>query len=95
MANWQAMAQSEMCQRFQGIKPTYADSPALAEVLFLTLKSRIATSEKIFLDTPEVNPTAVALAEKYMMQPSFETAVDVYRGLPCSTSGSCVWCYIF
>jgi hypothetical protein len=39
----------------------------------------VRASDAIFLDTPEINPAAVALAQKYNMQVSFETA-RMYTG---------------
>ncbi|MBD3421454.1 MAG: GNAT family N-acetyltransferase [Chitinivibrionales bacterium] len=67
------------CRNGYKIGPLFADNPELAESLFLALKSRIGLSEPIFLDTPEVNQAAVALAEKYGMKISFETA-RMYTG---------------
>jgi len=61
------------CRNGFKIAPLFADSPELAETIFLALKSRTNTSEPIFLDTPEINDHAVALAEKYSMKISFET----------------------
>ncbi|MCZ4251131.1 GNAT family N-acetyltransferase [Pseudoalteromonas shioyasakiensis] len=62
------------CQNGFKIGPLFADSPQLAESLFLALKSKASASDAIFLDTPEINQAAVALAQKYNMQVSFETA---------------------
>lgn len=62
------------CQNGFKIGPLFADSPQLAESLFLALKSKVSASDAIFLDTPEINQAAVALAQKYNMQVSFETA---------------------
>ncbi|WPD24770.1 MAG: GNAT family N-acetyltransferase [Candidatus Electrothrix scaldis] len=49
------------CRTGYKIGPLFADSPELAESLFLALKSKVAATETIFLDTPEVNPAAVVL----------------------------------
>ncbi|KDM90226.1 GNAT family N-acetyltransferase [Photobacterium galatheae] len=62
------------CQNGYKIGPLYADNTELAERLFLALKSRAASSQPVFLDVPEVNTAAVALAEKYGMTVSFGTA---------------------
>jgi ribosomal protein S18 acetylase RimI-like enzyme len=62
------------CRSGYKIGPLFADNPELAESLFLALKSKVKPSEPVFLDTPEVNPAAVALAERYHMKVSFETA---------------------
>ena len=67
------------CQNGFKVGPLFADSPELAESLFLALKSKASASDAIFLDTPEINQAAVALAQKYNMQVSFETA-RMYTG---------------
>ncbi len=67
------------CRNGYKIGPLYADSPELAESLFLALKSKTSSSERIFLDTPEVNQAAVELAERHKMNVSFETA-RMYMG---------------
>lgn len=61
------------------IGPLFADTPTLAESLFLSLKSSVGASEPVYLDVPEVNQAAVSLAEKYAMKVSFETA-RMYTG---------------
>nr|WP_209319120.1 GNAT family N-acetyltransferase [Pseudoalteromonas sp. Isolate6] len=61
------------------IGPLYADSAELAETLFLALRAKVSTTEAIYLDVPEVNAAAVALAQKYKMSLSFETA-RMYTG---------------
>lgn len=67
------------CRNGYKIGPLYADNMALAESLFLALKSKTNSSEPIFLDTPEVNQVAVELAETNNMKVSFETA-RMYTG---------------
>ncbi len=62
------------CRSGWKIGPLYADSPQLAELLFLSLKSQTKPSDPVFLDTPEVNPEATALAERHNMKVVFETA---------------------
>ncbi|TMN39951.1 GNAT family N-acetyltransferase [Pseudoalteromonas sp. S2755] len=61
------------------IGPLYADSAELAETLFLALRSKVSKTETIYLDVPEVNAAGVALAQKYKMSLSFETA-RMYTG---------------
>lgn len=61
------------------IGPLNADSPELAERLFIALKTRAAPSEVVYLDVPEVNRAAVQLAETHGMTMSFETA-RMYTG---------------
>ena len=61
------------------IGPLFADCPELAEALFLALRSGIKPAEPFYLDTPEVNQAAVALAKRYNMKVVFETA-RMYTG---------------
>lgn len=67
------------CREGYKIGPLLADSPELAESLFLALKSKLNTSDTVYLDTPEVNQAAISLAERHGMQVSFETA-RMYTG---------------
>jgi GNAT superfamily N-acetyltransferase len=67
------------CRSGHKIGPLFADSPELAEALFLALRSGIKSAETFYLDTPEVNRAAVALAERYNMKVVFETA-RMYTG---------------
>lgn len=62
------------CRNGYKIGPLFADTPDLAEALFLGLKSKVSSSDAIFLDTPEINGAAVNLAKKHNMKLSFETA---------------------
>lgn len=67
------------CRSGYKIGPLFANSPELAESLFLALKSRVKLSEPVFLDTPEVNRAAVNLTERHNMEVVFETA-RMYTG---------------
>jgi hypothetical protein len=67
------------CRSGYKIGPLFADSPELAESLFVALKSRVKPSAPVFLDTPEVNQAAVELAERHDMEIVFETA-RMYTG---------------
>lgn len=67
------------CRVGYKIGPLFADSRELAESLFLALKSRVKSSAPVYLDVPEVNKAAVAMAENFDMKPSFETA-RMYTG---------------
>jgi hypothetical protein len=67
------------CRSGYKIGPLYADNAGLAEQLFLTLKAAVPERVPIFLDTPEANPAAVALAQRHHMTVSFET-VRMYQG---------------
>ena len=70
------------CRSGYKIGPLFAENPELSESLFLALKSKAKPSELIYLDTPEVNRAAVALAERYNMKVSFETARMYMREKP-------------
>ena len=67
------------CRSGFKIGPLFADRPELAESLFLALKSKVKPSDTFYLDIPEVNQAAVAMAERYGMKISFETA-RMYTG---------------
>lgn len=62
------------CRSGYKIGPLFADSPELAEMLFLVLKAGTKPSEAFYIDIPEVNRMAVALAERHNMKVVFETA---------------------
>lgn len=68
-----------ICRSGYKVGPLFADSPELAEHLFMALKSYAAKSAPVFLDTPEVNSAAVDLAKRHNMSVSFETA-RMYTG---------------
>lgn len=61
------------CRAGYKIGPIFADDGTIAEDLFNALSSK-AHGKPVFLDVPEINKDAVRLAEKYGMQPVFETA---------------------
>lgn len=67
------------CRSGFKIGPLFADAPGLARSLFSALIARVPPDRPIFLDTPEVNPEAVALAESHRMTVVFETA-RMYTG---------------
>lgn len=62
------------CQTGFKVGPLFADNEQIADTLFQKLRSFVGKNKQIFLDTPELNKAAVALAEKYKMKPMFETA---------------------
>lgn len=62
------------CRTGFKVGPLFADNENIADILFQRMRSFIGAGAQIFLDTPEVNKQAVALAEKYGMKPMFETA---------------------
>lgn len=61
------------------IGPLFADSPALAERLFLALKAQAPQDAPLFLDIPAPNPAALDLVTRNHMTPVFETA-RMYKG---------------
>lgn len=69
------------CRSGYKIGPLFADSPDIAEELFLCLQADALADSPIYLDTPEVNESALQLAKRYDMQPVFETA-RMYTGVP-------------
>ena len=66
------------CQSGCKVGPLFADDPAIADRLFMALAA-YTEKQPVFLDVPEPNSAAVALAEQYKMQPIFETA-RMYTG---------------
>ncbi len=66
------------CQKGYKIGPLFADDAGVAEEIFLALAAR-AAGETLFLDVPEPNAAALALAERYRLAPVFETA-RMYTG---------------
>lgn len=67
------------CRSGSKIGPLYADSPALAESLFLSLIAGLGAGERFYLDVPEVNRAAADLALRHGMRAMFETA-RMYKG---------------
>ena len=61
------------------IAPLFADSPALAERLFLALKAQAPQDAPLFLDIPAPNRAALDLVTRHQMTPVFETA-RMYKG---------------
>jgi len=70
------------CRTGYKIGPLYAENSKLAESLFVALKSKVESSELVYLDVPEVNKGAVALAEDHNMTISFETARMYTKEIP-------------
>lgn len=61
------------CQQGYKIGPLFADNESIALKLFHGLTSNI-TGEKFYIDVPELNKPAIAIAEKHAMHMVFETA---------------------
>jgi GNAT superfamily N-acetyltransferase len=66
------------CRTGFKIGPLFAETEESAEALFQSLAAE-AGSEPVFLDLPEPNPAARALAARHGLAPVFETA-RMYRG---------------
>lgn len=62
------------CQTGFKVGPLFVNDERIADILFQKMRSFVGSKSQIFLDTPEVNKQAVALAEKYDMKSIFETA---------------------
>lgn len=62
------------CREGFKIGPLFANTPQIAEALFRALSARTPEGSAIYLDVPEPNAHAVALAQHHGMQVVFETA---------------------
>ncbi len=69
------------CRQGFKIGPLFADRADAAEALFLALAAE-ARGSPLFLDPPEPNGEAVALARRHGLAPVFETARMYTRGDP-------------
>jgi predicted N-acetyltransferase YhbS len=67
------------CRDGYKIGPLFADDPAVAESLFGALQAYVPQGAVLYLDVPEPNVAAVALAERHGMVVAFETA-RMYTG---------------
>ncbi|BCJ92226.1 N-acetyltransferase GCN5 [Terrihabitans soli] len=65
------------CREGHKIGPLFADRPDIADALFRALAAQ--APGEVFLDLPEPNASAGAMAERYGLKPVFETA-RMYRG---------------
>lgn len=61
------------CREGHKIGPLFADSPAVAQILFAALAAT-APGAAIYLDVPRPNAEALALVHRHGMKPVFETA---------------------
>lgn len=71
---------------FTGYKigPLFANDKKIADELYLTLAGQVGKKDEVFLDTPEINNGAVAIAEKYKMEKVFATGRIYTDGRPPS-----------
>lgn len=76
------------CREGFKIGPLFADDGETAERLLAGLIAR-APGAPVFLDTPEANPTALALARRHNMTPVFETARMYRNGSPTMRLDRC------
>ena len=70
------------CRRGYKVGPLFADQAKIAEALYHGLAGVVEPGAPVYLDVPEVNPAAVALAERHRMTRVFETARMYTRGAP-------------
>ncbi|ATW28930.1 GNAT family N-acetyltransferase [Candidatus Formimonas warabiya] len=68
------------CAQGYKIGPLFAEDEETADQLFCALAARVPGAD-VVLDVPELNIPAVNLAERYHLQPVFETA-RMYYGQP-------------
>lgn len=68
------------CRQGRKLGPLFADDPATAEALFTSLIA-MAPGEAVFLDVPENNPQALALARRHGLKEVFGCA-RMYHGPP-------------
>lgn len=69
------------CREGHKIGPLFADSVDVAERLYLAVANHVP-DQAIFLDVPENNPDAVALAERHAMKPVFGCAKMILGNVP-------------
>lgn len=70
------------CREGYKIGPLFADTPDFAEEILLALMTHIEPGSAFYLDVPEPNSPAVALAEKYGLISVFETARMYNQQIP-------------
>lgn len=66
--------QIRRCRQGYKIGPLFADSPTAAEALYLGLSQYATAGEPVYLDVPECNAEAMALAARHGMREVFGTA---------------------
>lgn len=67
------------CRQGYKIGPLFADTADFAEQLLRALTASVPPHRPVYLDVPEGNAAAIAIAQRYAMQPMFETA-RMYAG---------------
>jgi GNAT superfamily N-acetyltransferase len=61
------------CRQGFKIAPLFADTPALAETLFMVMRAQTREDDHLFIDIPATNPNALELAQRHEMERVFET----------------------
>ncbi|PWF44702.1 GNAT family N-acetyltransferase [Massilia glaciei] len=67
------------CRQGYKIGPLFADTPEVADALLRALMGEAEANQPVYLDVPQKNPDALAMAAKHGMTVSFETA-RMYTG---------------
>jgi hypothetical protein len=62
------------CRRGFKIGPLFADEAAIADALYIALAQHAGSGEPVYLDVPEVNAPAMAMAARFGMREVFGTA---------------------
>ncbi len=70
------------CRTGYKLGPLFADDTAAAHTLYESLTAAVPPGTPVFLDTPDRNREAAALARNYNLEPVFETARMYNRGEP-------------
>lgn len=70
------------CREGMKIAPLFADTPEIAETLFMVMRAQTREEENIFIDMPEANPAAMALAKRHDMKIVFETLRMYTQSIP-------------
>lgn len=64
------------------IGPLFANTPETAEKLFETLVRHVPMGNEYFIDIPEINAEALALARRQRLEPCFQTVRMYANGTP-------------
>jgi len=70
------------CRSGYKVGPLFADSKEIAKTLFERMRAFVGKDGLIYLDVPEPNKKAMALAKEYNMKPMFETARMYTKEIP-------------
>lgn len=70
------------CRVGYKVGPLFANTREIAKTLFERMRSFVGKDSLIYLDVPEPNKEAMALAKEYKMKPMFETARMYTKDIP-------------